>query len=54
MKRVIQNAVETVLAQRLITSTIRDGDRVAVDVGASGLTFRSQAAATEQHAATAH
>jgi ATP-dependent Clp protease ATP-binding subunit ClpB len=39
LKRVIQNAVETALAQKLIASEIRDGERLRVDVGSAGLTF---------------
>src|SRR5437667_6338000 len=53
LNRVLQNAVETVLAQQLITGTIHDGGRVAVDVGANGLTFRSAGAAAGDERAAA-
>jgi ATP-dependent Clp protease ATP-binding subunit ClpB len=37
LKRVIQNAVETALAQRIISGEVRDGDRLSVDAGPGGL-----------------
>jgi ATP-dependent Clp protease ATP-binding subunit ClpB len=39
LKRAIQSLVETTLAQRLIGGQVREGSRVLVDVGATGLTF---------------
>jgi len=39
LKRVIQNEVETALARKLIAGEIRDGERVVVDLGRSGLTL---------------
>jgi ATP-dependent Clp protease ATP-binding subunit ClpB len=39
LKRAVQSAVETVMAQRIIAGDIRDGDRLRVDVGGSGLVF---------------
>jgi len=39
LKRVIQNEVETALARKLIAGEIRDGERVIVDLGRSGLTL---------------
>jgi ATP-dependent Clp protease ATP-binding subunit ClpB len=39
LKRVVQNAVETVLAQRLIAGEIKEGERLTVDVGKDGLVF---------------
>jgi ATP-dependent Clp protease ATP-binding subunit ClpB len=39
LKRVIQTAVETTLAQQIIAGEIRDGARVRVDAGPRGLTF---------------
>jgi ATP-dependent Clp protease ATP-binding subunit ClpB len=55
LKRVVQNAVETVLAQRLIAGEIHDGDRLTVDVGAGGLVFRPARAGerADGHAAAA-
>jgi len=41
LKRVIQTEVETALARRLIAGEVRDGDRIVVDVGPSGLTLQS-------------
>jgi ATP-dependent Clp protease ATP-binding subunit ClpB len=52
LKRLIQQAVETKLAQQLIGGAIHDGDRVLVDVGPSGLTFETRAA--EERGAAAH
>jgi len=51
LKRAVQNAVETVLAQKIIAGEIRDGERLVVDVGAGGLTFRPAAARGNGHAA---
>jgi len=53
LKRAVQNAVETVLAQKLIGGEIRDGERLVVDVGASGLVFRPAAARGNGRAAHA-
>jgi ATP-dependent Clp protease ATP-binding subunit ClpB len=39
LKRVIQNEVETRLAQQLIEGTLTDGTRLAVDAGPAGLVF---------------
>jgi ATP-dependent Clp protease ATP-binding subunit ClpB len=39
LKRAVQSAVETVMAQKIIAGDIRDGDRLSVDVGGSGLVF---------------
>jgi len=46
LKRVVQNEVETVLAQRLIAGDIREGTRLLVDAGPSGLVFRTAGAAS--------
>jgi len=46
LKRVVQNEVETVLAQRLIAGDIREGSRLLVDAGPSGLVFRTAGAAS--------
>src|SRR5437764_3844968 len=51
LKRVIQSTVETALAQKLIAGEIRDGDRLVVDVGASGLTFERARGRGNGHAA---
>jgi ATP-dependent Clp protease ATP-binding subunit ClpB len=40
LKRVIQNEVETALAQRLIAGEVEDGARIVVDAGADGLRFQ--------------
>jgi ATP-dependent Clp protease ATP-binding subunit ClpB len=54
LKRVIQNAVETALAQQIIGGQVRDGAQVRVDVGPRGLTFApTDGAATEHSAAHA-
>jgi len=42
LKRVISNTVETALAQKLISGEVRDGQRIAVDVGDGGVVFRSE------------
>jgi ATP-dependent Clp protease ATP-binding subunit ClpB len=54
LKRVIQNAVETELAQRIIAGEITDGARLRVDVGPGGLRFEALSAAARGngHAAT--
>jgi ATP-dependent Clp protease ATP-binding subunit ClpB len=44
LKRVIQNAVETTLAERIIAGEIHDGERLLVDVAAGNLTFMPLAA----------
>jgi ATP-dependent Clp protease ATP-binding subunit ClpB len=54
LKRAVQNAVETVLAQKLIAGEIRDGERLVVDVGAGGLVFRPAPARANGRAALAH
>ncbi|HYR96055.1 MAG TPA: AAA family ATPase, partial [Candidatus Binatus sp.] len=41
LKRVIQNAVETTLAQRIISGQIHDGERLVVDAGPGGLRFEA-------------
>jgi len=54
LKRVIQTAVETALAQQIIGGRLRDGARVRVDAGPRGLTFApTDGAAAEQSAARA-
>jgi len=53
LKRVIQGAVGTALAQQLIRGTTHDGERIAVDVGPSGVTFRSAGSGAGEHAGTA-
>jgi ATP-dependent Clp protease ATP-binding subunit ClpB len=54
LKRVIQTAVETALAQQIIGGQIRDGARVRIDAGPRGLTFApTDGAATEPTAARA-
>jgi ATP-dependent Clp protease ATP-binding subunit ClpB len=40
LKRVIQNEVENTLAHRIIAGEVRDGERLLVDAGPSGLVFR--------------
>jgi ATP-dependent Clp protease ATP-binding subunit ClpB len=52
LKRVIQNAVENPLAQRIIGGDVRDGERLLVDVGPGGLVFQP-APADGRHAAHA-
>jgi ATP-dependent Clp protease ATP-binding subunit ClpB len=52
LKRVIQNAVETALAQRIIAGDVRDGDRLRVDSGPGGLVFTT--ADETPRAASAH
>jgi ATP-dependent Clp protease ATP-binding subunit ClpB len=52
LKRVIQTAVETKLAQQLIAGEIRDGARVTVDVGPQGLRFTPAPAAGAERAAS--
>jgi len=44
LKRVIQNEVENTLAHRLIAGQVRDGERLVVDVGPTGLVFGAAAA----------
>src|SRR5438445_1983700 len=51
LKRVIQSTVETALAQKIIAGEIADGERLVVDVGASGLTFERAAGRGNGHAA---
>ena len=51
LKRVIQSTVETALAQKIIAGEIGDGERLVVDVGASGLTFERAAGRGNGHAA---
>ncbi len=51
LKRVIQSTVETALAQKIIAGEIGDGERLVVDVGASGLTFERARARGNGHAA---
>src|SRR3989475_789239 len=53
LKRVIQSTVETALAQKIIAGEIGDGERLVVDVGASGLTFERARAGGNGHAAAA-
>ncbi len=43
LKRVVQNEIETALAQRIIAGEVRDGERLVVDSGPSGLRFTSAA-----------
>ncbi|HLK10195.1 MAG TPA: ATP-dependent chaperone ClpB [Candidatus Binatia bacterium] len=45
LKRVVQNEVETRLAQQLIGGTLTDGSRLAVDTGPTGLVFTPVASA---------
>jgi ATP-dependent Clp protease ATP-binding subunit ClpB len=45
LKRVIQNEVETVLAQRLVAGEIREGMRVHVGAGVDGLVIEPETAA---------
>jgi ATP-dependent Clp protease ATP-binding subunit ClpB len=52
LKRLIQQAVETTLAQDLIRGTIQDGEKVAVDVVPAGLAFRPAGHAEDRPAAT--
>jgi len=52
LKRTIQSAVETVLAQKIVAGEVRDGERLRIDTGAGGLVFRTEAAA-ESRAASA-
>jgi ATP-dependent Clp protease ATP-binding subunit ClpB len=39
LKRVVQNAVENTLAQRMIGGEVHDGERLRIDAGPNGLTF---------------
>jgi len=41
LKRVIQRELETPLAKRILAGEIKEGDRVLVDVGLEGLSFRA-------------
>jgi ATP-dependent Clp protease ATP-binding subunit ClpB len=52
LKRAIQSAVETVLAQKIVAGEVRDGERLRIDTGAGGLVFRTEVAA-ESRAASA-
>ncbi|TMB04103.1 MAG: AAA family ATPase, partial [Deltaproteobacteria bacterium] len=51
LRRAIQQEVETRLAQQIVAGEIRDGARVRVDAGPSGLVFTT--VEPEQHAAAA-
>jgi ATP-dependent Clp protease ATP-binding subunit ClpB len=56
LKRVLQTQVEDALAQAIVAGTLRDGERVLVDVGPTGLVFshgtRGEAATEPAAAAT--
>ncbi len=41
LKRVIQRELETPLAKKILAGEIKEGDRVLVDVGLEGLSFRA-------------
>jgi ATP-dependent Clp protease ATP-binding subunit ClpB len=47
LKRVIQNELETVLAQRLVAGEITEGARVHVDAGPGGLVIEARAPGAE-------
>jgi ATP-dependent Clp protease ATP-binding subunit ClpB len=48
LKRVIQHEVETILAQRIIAGEIRDGARVTVEAGPSGLVFEVEGSQAQE------